>query len=98
LQSCRFLFIVAILKIGYSFSLIPYAYHSFSLVSGLILPAPHAFSGRKALVAIAADCDWLLFHHDNKGLFSREKRFALVMKKVYARERKRRRRRLFVYE
>ncbi len=59
---------------------------------------PAAFSRRKALVAVAADCGWLLFHHDKKGLFSREKGFALVMKKVYARERKRRRQRLLVYE
>ncbi|WP_315024319.1 hypothetical protein, partial [Alloprevotella tannerae] len=70
------------------FSLIPYAYHPFSLVSGLSRSAPAAFSGCKALVAVADDRGWLLFHHDKKGLFSREKGFALVMKKVYARERK----------
>jgi len=98
LQSCRFLFIVAILKNGYSFSLIPYAYPTAPLASGLIQSVPPAFSERKALVAIAADCGWLLFHHDKKGLFSREKGFALVMKKVYARERKRCRRKLLVYE
>jgi len=80
------------------FSLISYAYRPSPPASGLILPAPPAFSGRKALVALAANCGWLLFHHDKKGLFSREKGFALVMKKVYARERKRRRRRLLVYE